>query len=452
MGGFSGQRRWWSERGFWANPYNTKPLGLDRDGVELLVGRDQLQAELISHLRASSAHATLAGPYGSGKTSLVRCVMRTFSEEAAKFTAGQLLLPVMDPFSPREGEAAHNFVRRCLQELSLTIVRGSHLITLAGGHVGTQLQALAEYVGEPLLVTRGGGANVLGSGATVSRGKVVNTGFGFEESGLSRLVREALKGAFPDDELGALVACIDDVELCGSPAQVQQFLSEIREPLLTLEGVKWVIVGAEDVLGGAAGHPRLTGVMSGSRRIPQLSEAMAEAVVEKRIDLYHFGAEVSVPVDGPGFARLYEVSGRHLRGAFSLCMDFALYAERLGILDSDEVMLRSEHEDAEGQWLRLDVPLELIDEFLDEVSLREWDRLVDLGSIAAAVLEDLGAAEVVEATVLVQGSSSRREALAKLVDASFATAGVPAAPAAGAVRLTGGGALALAGARLAGHA
>jgi hypothetical protein len=449
VAGYSGQRRWWSERGFWANPYDTKPLGLDQNGAELLVGRDRLQVELTSHLRASTAHATLAGPYGSGKTSLVRCVMRTFSQEAAAFTAGQLLLPVMEPFSPQEDESAQEFARRCLRDLSIALVRGAHAITLAGGYVGSKVQALAEYIDEPVLISRGGGGSALGTGANMTKGKALNTGSGFEKSGLPRLVREALKEAFPADELGALVACIDDVELCGGSAQVQQFLSEIREPLLTLEGVKWVIVGAEDVLSGAAGHPRLTGVMSNSRRIPELSDAAVEAVVEKRINLYHWGAEVTVPVSGPAFARLYGVSGRHLRGAFSLCMDFALHAESRGILDS-EVMIRSEHEDANGPWLRLDVPLELIEDYLDQISLREWDRLVELGAVAASVLEDLAAAEMIEARVLIQDDPVRRAALEKLVDATFATAGAPAAPSLGAVRLTSGGALALAGARLAG--
>ena len=449
MSGYSDQRRWWSERGFWANPYDTKPLGLDQDGIELLVGRDDFQAELISHLRASTAHATFAGPYGSGKTSLVRCVMRGLSQDVASFTAGQLLLPVVEPISPRENEPAHKFVARCLWDLSVTLVRGAHAVALAGGHVGRRVQELAECIGEPVLVSGGGGANVLGSGATVNRVRTANDGSGFEESGLPRLVREALKEAFPADELGAIVACIDDVELCGGPAQVRQFLSEIREPLLTLEGVKWVIVGADDVLAGAAGHPRLTGVMSGSRAITQLSDDVVETVVERRIEFYHWGPEVTVPVNGPAFARLYGLSGRHLRGAFSLCMDFALHAERQGILDS-EVMVRSEHEDEDGLWLRLDVPLGLIEGYVDQVSLREWDRLVELGAAAASVLEDLAAAEVVEATVLVQGDPARHAALERLIDATFATAGALAAPSSGAVRLTSSGALALAGGRLAG--
>ena len=449
MAGYSGQRRWWSERGFWANPYDTKPLGLNQDGAELLVGRDRLQAELTSRLRASTAHATLAGPYGSGKTSLVRCVMRALDQEAAKFTAGQLLLPVMEPISPREHEPAHNFVNRCLQVLSVTLVRGAHVVSLAGGHVGSKVQALAEWVGEPVLISRGGGANFLGSGASATKTKTANSGSGFEESGLPRLVREALREAFPADELGSVVACIDDLELRGGPAQVRQFLSEIREPLLTLDGVKWIIVGAEDVLAGTAGHPRLTGVMSSTQSIPQLSDAVVEAVVERRIELYHWGAEVTVPVNGPAFGRLYGVSGRHLRGAFSLCMDFALHAESRGILDS-EVMIRSEHEDEGGPWLRLDVPIDLIEEYLDQISLREWDRLVKLGAAAAAVLEDLAAVEVIEAKVLVQGEPTRHAALEKLVEATFATAGVPAAPSSSAIRLTSSGALALVGGRLAG--
>lgn len=449
MAGHPGQRRWWSERGFWANPYDTRPLGFGQDGVELLVGRDRLRAELTSHLRASTAHAILAGPYGSGKTSLVRCMMGGLSQEAAQFTAGQLLLPVMEPISPRENEPAHKFVKRCLQDLSVTLVRGAHAVSLAGGHVGSKVHALAKYIGEPVLTSRGGGANVFGSGGNVSRIQTPNTGSGFEESGLPLLVREALKEAFPTDELGALVACIDDVELCGGPAQVSKFLSEIREPLLTLQGVKWVIVGAEEVLAGAAGHPRLTGVVSGSRLVPQLSDVVVETVVERRIEAYHWGAEVTVPINGPAFALLYAASEHHLRGAFSLCMDFALHAETRGILDS-EAMVGSEQEDDDGPWLRLDVPLELVEEYLDQISLREWDRLVELGAAAAAVLEDLAARKVIEAGVLAQGDPARQEAIEKLVDATFATFGVPAAPPSGAIRVTSAGALALAGGRLTG--
>lgn len=445
-----GQLRWWAERGFWGNPYDTRPLGNDRNAGELLVGREKIQSDLRAHLQASTAHATLAGPYGGGKTSVVRCLINEMSRNSQLFSSGQLFLPVAAPISPNKQEDPRRFAERCLLELGTALVSGAQAIEAAGGQVGRRLHALGDFVGKPILVSGSMGANVFGTGATGAKAIAPNTGFGFQVSGLEQLVREALKEAFPADELGAVVACIDDVELCGESEQVLQFLSDIREPLLTLPGVKWIILGADEVLEGVGDHPRLAGVVSGLRGLPLLPESSIAGVVEKRIELYHAGFDVVVPVSGEAFSRIYERSGRHLRSALSHSLEFSVYADNRGILDSD-LLVKSEQEDEQGQWLRRDVPPEFIDQFLNGLSLGAWDGLAKIGGAAAAVLADLAAAEAVEAEILIQGDASRQAALTRMNDRSFVAGTVPGGPPVGLIRLTGSGHLAVDGARLAGQ-
>jgi hypothetical protein len=409
-----------------------------------------MQGELKAHLLSSTTHPALAGPYGGGKTSLIRCLMNELWTEAYDMSPGQLLLPVRTPLSPNMQENARKFVERCLLELSVALVDGAQAIEAAGGQVGRRVQALADFIGKPLFVSGSAGASVLGSGASGTRAITVNTGFGFRTSGLSQLVREALKEAFPVDEVGAMVACIDDVELWGGSEQVLQLLSDIREPLLTLQGAKWIIVGADQVLRGVNSHPRLAGVVSSLKGLPVLPDAAIGGVAERRIHRFHAASDVTVPVNGDAFCRIYERSGRHLRAALSHSLEFSMYADNRGILDSD-VLVCTEEEDEHQQWLRWDVPSELVDEFLNRLGLGAWDSLVELGAAAAAVLADLAAADEVEANVLIQGDPVREAALTRLAHKRFVAGTVPGGPPVGTVRLTGSGYLAVDGGRRSGN-
>ena len=458
MEGQGGQPRWWAERGFWGNPYDTRPLGNEPDAGELLVGRGDFLVELKALLLAGTAHPAVAGPYGGGKTSLVRCLLNELWSDAHEADVGQLLLPIRTPISPTEHDR-QKFVKRCLLEVSGALVEGAQAIQAAGGQIGRPLEALSDFTGKPLLVSGGGGASVLGSGGTGTRTVAVNTGFGFDLSGLLQLVRLALKEAFPNDEHGAVVGCIDDVELCGESEDVLQFLSDIREPLLNLQGVKWVILGADQVLQGVGDHPRLAGVVRVLQGLPLLPDTVIAGAVERRIRHFHAASDVTVPVNGEAFCRIYERSGRHLRAAFDHALAFSVHADNRGILDSDELVcteeeetiLLEDEEEEKRQWLRWDVPPELVDQFLNRLSLEAWDRLAELGGAAAAVLADLRVAEAVEADVLIRSDPSRDTALKKLASKRFVASTIPGGPPVGIVRLTGNGHLAVDGGRRAGY-
>lgn len=451
IGGESGQPGWWTERGYWGNPYDTRPLGITETGIELLVGRERIRNELLTQLRASTAHPALAGPYGGGKTSLVRCLMSELEAEAREFDGGELLVPTPELMSPSGGEDAKEFVQRCLLQLCTTLLRWSHQISAAGGRVSDRVEALSPFIAEPTHTSRSGGASIGGVGGSGSTATSLNTNFEVQSNGFPQLVREALAEAFPADASGAMVACIDDIEAYGGAEKILSFLSEIREPLLKLPGVKWIVVGADEALDGVDQSPRLTGVVSALSDLSILSGEVVGEVVERRIATFHVGSIVVVPVNGTAFADIYEKSGRHLRAALNLALKFAVYADDQGILDS-ESLNRTEEIDENGPWLRLDVPPAEVGSFLDQVSLAAWDRVSGLGSAAAAVLVDLAGAGELDAELLIDGDASRRSAVLRLAAKSFISSTAPSEAIIGRVRLTSGGHLALGGAQLAGQA
>lgn len=450
VGGEFGRPGWWTERGYWGNPYDTRPLGATDTETGLLVGRERIRRELRAQLRASTAHPAISGPYGGGKTSLVRCLMSELETEARQFDGGELLVPAPDPLSPSGEENAKDFIERCLLHLGATLLRWPHQIAAAGGHVGDRVDALGSFIGKPILTSGGGGATVLGTGASGSAVTSLNTGFGFRSDGFGQLVRGALAEAFPADASGAMVACIDDIEAYGGTQKILSFLSEIREPLLKLPGVKWIVVGADEALDGVDQSPRLTGVVSALSGLSILSGDVVADVVERRIAAFHLGQTVVVPVNGTAFADIYERSGKHLRAALNLALKFAVYADDQGLLDSGG-LIRAEEIDESGPWLRLDVPPDEVGRFLDQVSLATWDKVSVLGSVAGAVLVDLEGSGELDSELLIDGDPSRRTAVDRLAAKSFVSSTSSDAVSAGRIRLTSGGHLALGGARMAGQ-
>jgi hypothetical protein len=446
-----GEAAWWPTLGFRGNPYDTRPLGTDPDSTELLVGRRRTVDMIESHLRSTSTHLAIDAPNGRGKTSVLRCVVGELDRSAERFEAGQLLVPVKDLVSPFAEEPAGEFAERVLLELAKTLVENRRAISRAGGSAEGALDGLYEFLASPLL--RSGSFGISAGpfgGLTGGRGKAPNTGFAFRAAGLEGLVREALERAFPVEEAGALVVCLDDIEQVGNPLEVAEYLSAIRERLLRLHGVKWVLLGSGGVLDGLGSHRRLAGIVGNPMRLPELRGPEVAEVVERRISHYRLGTRVTVPIDGGGFRILYEAAGKRLRAGLQLCQEFARFAEERGALE-DGSMTRAGRRDADGAWERLDVPHHVVEQFVEELCLDAWNQVANMGATAVELiylLDELGGAPAED---LIGDDPAREETLSALLGRSLVVAsqGVldrSRAP----LELSSAGSLAMRGATLAG--
>lgn len=410
MGNDEGFR--WSQLGFSRRPYDTRPLGGDEDSRELLVGREGQRTVIRDHLNASSLHLTIDGPNGGGKTSLMQCFLGELDQSAQRYSQGELLLPIKEPVNLSKGESPAEFEERMLLVLGSALAQNKDLIRRAGNSPGEHLADLDRFINSPVLRGAGAGVNIAGFGGTGSRSPALNSEF--KRLGLERLVHRSLREAFPADEAGALVVCVDNTESLKTPAKARDFMDAVRDSLLNLQGVRWVFLGADGILDGLNNHPRLDGVLTAPLQLSDLSPVEAAEAVERRINLYRIG-DVTVPVNGEGFQHIYESCGRHLRTALGICGEFALEAAARGLLAGGHLVEEPVETNGE-RWTRWELPSRFIKTYVNEQSLNEWHRVVKMGASATSVLRDLEGPEPKSKEELGVEAQPRKAALKRLRD------------------------------------
>ena len=88
----------WNKLGYTDNPYSPRPIEANELGVQLLVGREKELKKLQNYIKSSDTHATLEGPNGVGKTSLVAVtgyqLLSSFKDKQSQ----QALIPIPEPF------------------------------------------------------------------------------------------------------------------------------------------------------------------------------------------------------------------------------------------------------------------------------------------------------------------------------------------------------------------
>lgn len=358
----------WTDLGFRDNPYGSYPVPATEEGRRLLVGREEEVENVLVRLDSSDACPTIDGENGVGKTSVVS-VATYRAQERHEEGGGPLLLPLPAPLELGRDETALSFRRRLLFEVARTVISASEQLRRAG--LGPpDVGRIDRWMNDATY--RNASAGVAGFG--VGGGATPNTSGGFEESGFAAAVESWLRECFPTPASGAVVCVLDNVEAlgAGAGAEARAAIESLRDGVLRLHGLRWILCGARRVLHSVAASPRLGGILLDPISISAMSPDEACQVVARRIENFSLG-DAKPPVAERGFALLYELFGCNLRQALSACQEFALSPNYRAIkysVSEDEL-------------------LEALDSYLRETAAKYEEESRGLSAEAAAVMSDL---------------------------------------------------------------
>lgn len=88
----------WTDFGFRASPYTTKPIPGNETGESLLVGRESELRKLKNRITSSELHPTIEGDNGVGKTSIVSVAAFQLKKMAMEGNGSQVFLPLEESF------------------------------------------------------------------------------------------------------------------------------------------------------------------------------------------------------------------------------------------------------------------------------------------------------------------------------------------------------------------
>ncbi|MBP2309689.1 hypothetical protein GBZ48_18240 [Azospirillum melinis] len=314
----------WEMFGFRDNPFSTDPVPPNDEGTHLLVGRDRELARLRMSLTSSANHTTIEGANGVGKSSLVGIASYTLFQDHLRDRKRPLYIPVNRPFQISSTESAADFSATFLYTLAREISNRRDLI--AQHHSGLRnLDDLDTWLNDPVLTSGGGGLNILGTGASGNIARSANSSQGFANGGVEAHLREMLQAIFPNARSGSFICVLDNLELLDTSTKARATLEELRDGVLSLPGVKWILCGARGILRSVVSTPRLQGKLADPVELYPLGPSAVTEVIRTRLELYKIRPDAYTPVEADGFRKIYQIGNHNLRISLKYCEDFVLW-------------------------------------------------------------------------------------------------------------------------------
>lgn len=314
----------WNTLGYSQNPYSVDPLPPSQEGADLLVGRETELRRLGTQLSSTDTHPTIEGENGVGKTSLAFVAAYRAVAAYGSGASNQLLLPVDEAL--QIGGDTERFEREALCAILAAYIKHADMLDEHGFYL-PPLEDISTWLQSPIVRGGGGGVSVVGIGANFNQSQSVNSGRGFADSGLRMQVKEWLQQTFPDRSKGAFVAVIDNLELLQTSTEARRVLESIRDSVLALPGVRWVLCGAKGIMRSAASSQRLSGRIALPIELPPVSDELIPELMRRRLNHFASRPDPEPPVDALGFGHLYQVSNSNLRNAMKYAQDFAIWLD-----------------------------------------------------------------------------------------------------------------------------
>jgi hypothetical protein len=325
-------------------------------------------------LGSSVLHPTIEGENGVGKTSLVAVAGFQLFREFKNRRTTQALVPLRKSFQLTPGEKVADVRRRVLFEAAQGMI--DHFDDLKSGGLDVpDVRDMRRWLTRSVQRQGGAGFSAAGFGAAVSQGVSANTSAGFSESGIETIIESWLRECFPSPQAGGLICVIDNLELLETSQAARTLLEAMRDEVLGIPGLRWVLCGSRGIVQTAASSPRLEGRLASPMIVGPLSRDIVPEVVLTRRVAYKIRSGAVAPVGRVGLQHLYDVLNSNLRNALKHADDFAVWLAL----------------ESEPPW-RPDENIRLLEVWLTETADR-YNNQTRLGKAAWAVFETLAGLE-----------------------------------------------------------
>jgi Winged helix DNA-binding domain len=371
--------------GFSTNPFTTKPVESSSLGVRIFAGREKELAALRRRLLSPPKMATVEGPNGVGKTSLVNVAAYQLFAEQLEQANDELLVPCQKGFQLAEDTEPATFKNDVLLAVAQTLIARREDIVSSGLQSGRNAP-LGRWLNSPEV--KSWGATIANFGAQGAR--AMNESAGFQQSGMSEAIVAWLRQTFPSTGSGGVLCVIDNLELIRSSAGARRLLEQLRDEVFQLEGLRWVFSGAMGIVLSVAGSPRLEGYLHQPVEVGELTQDAVRAVIPKRIEAFEVSPGMGVlPIAPDDFTLVYESIGKNLRHTLSRADDFCMFVADQGVSPA-----QARDKSAFLEWLAKDAKV-THDAVLSDLTPRPWDvfqRALQLGgTFSPSAYEEFGA-------------------------------------------------------------
>lgn len=322
--------------GFKEDPFKTRPLPPDDSGEMLLVGREKEIQKISRRLMTTEKIITLEGMNGIGKTSLINVAnYKCFNSSMAK-GFGPILLPCLTRFQLEAEEDVESFLDRLFVALANTLISHEEPMKSRGHSSLPNATEVRNFLASPE------GRSLRFSVGPVSYAKVPK-GASFLRTGLRTHVRDWLTQLFPNHNWGGVVCVLDNIEILKSAPKARAFLEKIRDPVLSMPGVRWVMCGSWGIIRGIASSSRLAGILHKPIEVKEVPNALR--ILKSRVSVFGVDANCYLPILDRDFLMLCQILDGNIRYTLDNLGEYCLWI-------AEELDERPESDSAKGRRFR----------------------------------------------------------------------------------------------------
>lgn len=218
------------------------------------------------------------------------------------------------------------FVNDVLFEVAQTLIKHTEALR---NEPPKSTTTVSKWLNSPQLASWQAGVQIV-VGASVGKTTETNTSKGFSRSGFRKLIEEWLEQAFPKGKGGGVVCILDNLELAETSTCAKQLLDNLRDPILTVPGLRWVLCGSSGIVRSVISSPRLDGILHAAIDIGAIKDKYAREVLTSRAEAFATQARGFLPLTEDDFELLYDCLRGNMRNALSKADDFCLWVADQG--------------------------------------------------------------------------------------------------------------------------
>jgi hypothetical protein len=280
----------WKKLGFSENPYDTKPLTVNQNDIDLLMGRESEQVEFLTTIESANEGVfVISGVPGVGKTSFLN-IQQYLIENGKGY--GDKILAARTLCSVQPSDEPKHIAIRCLQSFTKSI---QQFCEEKNQQLPKQVEKVINWLHQNKPSTFEFGFQILGNG--INYGKEVHLPNLNEASyeTLTELLKTLSLEVITELNFSGSFIVMDNIENLHED-DLSDVLVSFRDTLFTIEGIWFILIGQSGLSSLIQStNPKVYQRLSGGMELKPISVDNLIKAVDKRVEKFHSSSS-NVPI------------------------------------------------------------------------------------------------------------------------------------------------------------
>jgi Cdc6-like AAA superfamily ATPase len=327
----------WDKLGFNENPYNTKPLRVSKEDVNLLIGRSEESIDFATALESSNNGVIiLSGVPGVGKTSFLN--IQQYLLEQDKMDFGPKVIAARQLCPVQTSDIAKDITLRALTSLVRSV---EFYCSTNNKKLPKNTDKIRNWLGQKSSTSGFDfGISVLGFGGNFGREITLPPISEITYETLLDIITAIVNECVQDFKVHNLIIVLDNIENLNE-GSLKEILMTFRDTLFSIEHLYWILIGQSGLASLIQTlDSRVFQRLTTSIELNAITNEELKLAIDARIEKFHKNKSGKSPVSERIYKKLYNCSNGEIRFVFkycsAICIAFAQNIRKILMKENDK--------------------------------------------------------------------------------------------------------------------